>query len=459
MKFTVMRGLGVAIALADNKTLGKFDPKNVTLPVDPVPTKTELGPVPQIVSWGDDNLFPSKLQSIIRKNSKLRKGLALTAAELLAGGVRTGKLMYDEQDGEEWFQPMLFPEFREWERLAESRRQYAMLASRNLKTYFNAFVAVVLTPKGDQIALLKTIPASTCRLSAPRPDGSHEFVYISTYWDEGVRPDNTEKVTRIRLLPDWWDQAGVLRYLADTTGDRQFMLHLRIPTDELTYSLPDWYSVVEQGWVDVANNVPLFKTWMMKNITDVDHVMYVRPEYFEMQYPEWTQWESKAQRGDEESAKKIVEAQEELLSYIEQKLTGLQNAGKLLSIPLLRGAIKDLSAAKSIIIEKVEKNNYDGKFNIDVQEADTQVLFALGIDPSRYGSQPGSSRQGGSDKREAHNIGQVMEESWEYILLTPYRILRDFNGFDSEMEFQIRRSQLQTLDQVNATDRQTSPTV
>lgn len=457
MNIRVLPSLKIAVAFSDVRSAmaGTFDPNKTPGPIKVVDTKDNMGSIKGIVSWGEDNLFPNKLNKVIKSNSKLQKGLALTALELLGGGVRTGILSVDEETGEEYFKPQAFKDYHEWERRADSFRQYGMLAARNLKAHFNCFVSIVLTGDRKKIAIIKTIPAELCRVTEPRPDGSSEFVAVSSYWEEGVNPNDTQKVKVIRLVPDWWFLAETLQYLVDNTTDTEFMLHLRMPTDELTYSLPDYYAVITQGWVNVSNNVPVFKEWIMKNLTDFNNILYIREEYFELKYPDWKKLLAKAEKGDKDAAQTIIDRQGEVIKYIEDKLAGAVNSGKLITAPLIKSAAgKEL--AKSIVIEKIETNNFDGKYNADAQEADNQILFGIGVDPSRYGSAPGTSRQGGSDKREAHNIGQIMEASAEHILMTPYRLLRDFNKYNPDMEFQIRRGMLQTLDKVPPAQRETT---
>jgi hypothetical protein len=235
---------------------------------------------------------------------------------------------------------------------------------------------------------------------------------------------------------------------------------LRIPTDETVYPLPDYYPVVTQGWVDVSNDVPKFKRWLMKNLALVNYVVYIADWYWPRRFPDWKRL---LNSGKPEDREQIKQWRKDTIDAIEEIIVGTENAGKLLVSDVLvtdtsiAGRVRDPDLLKAIRIEPIQNFKFEGKFLEDSQEADNRILAAVGVDPSTFGTAPGTQRQGGSDKRESHNISQVMTTEAEEILLEIPRLIRDFNKYDPAMEFYIKRSVLQTQDQITPADRQTAP--
>ncbi|MDR6196147.1 hypothetical protein [Siphonobacter sp. SORGH_AS_0500] len=402
-----------------------------------------------IYPWGTSNTWPQLLQKIIGKNTRLKAGLGFTAAQLLGGGIQAiSSKMGTDGEPEAW---------KVFCRKGSFARQYEGLAARDLKTFYLSFVSVVLNEKGDRISYVKTQPTPFCRFSKPNEKGISEFVYVCASWDE-VSSENDERVSKIRIIPNYYSPADALRGFSEQYEEREFIYVLRIPTDESIYPVPDYYSVIDHGWVDVSNDVPESKKWLFKNLTHVNYVIYIASWYWRKRYPDWITLE-RSQKPEDIAI--LRQRRQDEVKKINDYLTKKENNGKLIVADLFadydRGILdKDADYRKAFTLEAVPQAKLEGNFLPDQQEADNQISFAIGLDPSTLGAAPGQSRQGGSDKRESFNISQVINYIFEQILLEVPYLIAEYNHMPDDIAFEIRRVTMQTQDKINPEDRQTA---
>jgi hypothetical protein len=143
---------------------------------------------------------------------------------------------------------------------------------------------------------------------------------------------------------------------------------------------------------------------------------------------------------------------QEVCDSVTSLFSRAENAGRIL-ISDLKTSIKDEKLAKAITIETIDKKSFSGDHLPDQQEADSQIDWSTSIDTSRYGSKPGATNNSGNAKHNAQNIGQMIHFLKEELILEIPRIIRDYNGFDPELEFQIRRTTMLTQDAISPADR------
>lgn len=440
------------------KSLGDI-PSQAPTATTPDVQKGVKSSIKKIASWDLDNAFPEKVRALVDSNPKLKKGIDLIATEIIGQGIKTGQ--YDYATGEQVFVPKMIQLWEDFIRIANLPKNYTFLASKNLAQYGCAFVSVILNKEGTAISYLKTQPAHTVRLEAQNKIGVIEAAYIAFDWSDNPKLDNKLLVRRLPLINTEFLTADSLRELVtNNPNDREFMLFLKYPSDEIIYPKPTWWPVLD--WIDVSNNVARFKKWLFKNMTAFSHIVYVPTWYWELKYADWKDLISKHQDGNIDATNTINQRRTDFVSQINELVTGVENTSKLHLADIVSDYIVkagDISSGKSIIIEPVPHQSWSAEFNPDGQEADNQINWALGVDASRYGSQPGTSRQGGSDKSQAHNIGQLNNYIFEELLLEPLRLIRDFNGIDPNIQFQFRRSTIATLDTVSPNQRQLQPAI
>ncbi len=435
--------------------------KEQTFPTEDPNRKAGKDAPLKFVNYGVDNLFPQNIEKIIRRNSKLKVGLNITAKDLVGLGLETG--VYDYSDNKKVFVPKEFEKFDTFYDRSNVLRNYLALAARQLKTHYMLFVLVILTQDGKKVGALKTIPTRKCRLSEPENGGTHELCYVSNYWHEVGTNVADERVKSYEVIDNFYDSAELLREKVKGSKTREFMYVVKFPTEEDVYALADWVSVVEQGWVDSSNDVPAYKRWLLKNLTTINQILYVSDKYFESIYPDWKELVRDAAKKNENAAvafSKIEERRRKLVSDIQSKLAGIEKTGNMITAPILSDLVGNTAVeTKSITIETIKGDDFSGKFNADANEADAQILFSLGIDPSRFGNLTRTDSQGGTGKREGQNIAQAMEYIAEQLLLEVLYFKRDYDAEPEQkkMQLRIRRAVTPTLDQITPSKRELNP--
>lgn len=453
----VMESLNVAMAFS-----------NARESMAPQPTKQLNVGATEVISteknqdvlayYGENNSYPTDLYKVINSNSKLKVGLQHAQFELLGGGVET---VVDSDTG---YVRKVFPDWKTLYDKANFIRNYEVLAAKSLKTYYMIFASVVLSKDGRRVVSLKAVSPKHCVLSKPNAEGFSEYCYIYPDWKSAGTGQIPKDAKKIPVINNFINTAAVLKERIKSEKTREFMYVVKFPTDEIIYPRPDWTSVIEQGWVDVSNDVPTFKRWLMKNMTTVNQIMYISESYFESVYPDWKELIKRCAKDDKtvidgKTAFQIIkERREAVVKYVEDKLSGLEASGKMITAPMVSARLggDKMELIKSITIEKIDQNNFSEKYNADANEADTQIYAALRIDPSKYGNLTRTDSQGGTGKREAFNISQSSEYIFEELFLELYYFVRDYNEMPAEMEFQIRRTSMQTLDKVTPSKRETT---
>ena len=83
-------------------------------------------------------------------------------------------------------------------------------------------------------------------------------------------------------------------------------------------------------------------------------------------------------------------------------------------------------------IEAIDNKIKDGIYIEDSNEASSHLLYALSMDPTIIGSQPGSKlgSGSGSDKQVAFNIYIDTVKAHQDLILEPFRWIAEYNGWE-----------------------------
>ncbi|HMT30417.1 MAG TPA: hypothetical protein PKD91_14175, partial [Bacteroidia bacterium] len=81
-----------------------------------------------------------------------------------------------------------------------------------------------------------------------------------------------------------------------------------------------------------------------------------------------------------------------------------------------------------------------------------------GVDPAIIGMTPGKGigAGSGSDKRIAFNVYVSLCQADRDIILEPLNFIRDYNGWDPELEFRFKYPMITTLDKGKESKQQSS---
>ncbi|HVX00298.1 MAG TPA: hypothetical protein VHA52_07680, partial [Candidatus Babeliaceae bacterium] len=102
-----------------------------------------------------------------------------------------------------------------------------------------------------------------------------------------------------------------------------------------------------------------------------------------------------------------------------------------------------------IKINEIPDTSKIDKEMLSMTAAELELLMAMGIPPNIFGAGTvgtGQMRSGGSDIREAFLIYIASLNLERQVFLEPLYLMRDFNGWDSDIVFRFRDTILTTLD-------------
>ena len=384
--------------------------------------------------WGPDNLFPQRAMEDVKAIPSLKAGLGFKTRLVYANGPMAFKRKTDETDGSETIIPVT--DNKDFNAFMKNsvNRNYFRMASMSANYFFNIFPELVLNKAGNKVLQLRCLKPAYCRWGKIDPyKGYSDWLYYSANWD--------------RSWYKWDDMAPVLDPI-DPLGDlknRQDSFNYIYPSafpsmDNSYYAEADWNSARVAGWTEIAKQVPFFKQAMFKNQITIKWHIEIPYEYWSITYKGY----------DALSIEKQKEIRETELDELQKFLSGVENSNKAFISHFGRDKKtgKDLSGWK---ITQLDDKMKDGHYIPDSNQATQEILAAIGLDASLPGWQLSGdgkmgARTGGSDKREAWMIATALARFERDIIFEPLYLIRDYNGWDSELEFGARDIVLQTLD-------------
>lgn len=406
--------------------------------------------------WGLSNLFPQEVLKDVGRNDVIAGAIKKQVQLMYAGGFQYGYLAADPETGEEKFYPKRLKSVEDWLRKTNYKR--TLLESINdFYHFYNFFPEIILSDDHSTILNIGHQEATDCRWSKRNSQsGLVETCYINSQWE--IEGENSANTRKLPVIDPYYDRVTALKLRNDSN---RYIYPCSYPTPgKHYYQLATWNSVRNSGWLQQAIDIPLVKNAILKNQGLWKYIIYV---------PEWW-WEWKF--GKQEWAKMqatpgaVQKAQREELDKFEKLLTGIEGSGKSIMITVMADPVTK-KVYEGWKIEAIDDKIKDGKYIEDSQEANSHILFAMGLPQAILGNSPSSSGMGGgsgSDVREYTNLYLSTITSEVEIILEPFNLMAEYNGFVEEMEnktdgaiwhTRFRQPFMQTLNQVNPTQRQT----
>ena len=103
----------------------------------------------------------------------------------------------------------------------------------------------------------------------------------------------------------------------------------------------------------------------------------------------------------------------------------------------------------AVTITAIDDKLKDGSYLPEAEAANSEVLFALGVDPSLIGAGIPGGKLGagsGSDKREAFTILSALFKTNRETTLEVYDFIAQYNGWDTSIRAAFENTILTTLD-------------
>jgi hypothetical protein len=196
------------------------------------------------------------------------------------------------------------------------------------------------------------------------------------------------------------------------------------------YPPPLWYSA--KNWVDIAKSVPKMKTALFNNQMTIKYLVTISMNYWKRIHQKW----------DTYTPEKRQEVIDKKLDEIDKYLTGNENQYKSIFAnsyidPVTKQEVADIKI--DVLDDKVK----DGKLLPDSAAANSEILFALNVNPALFGAgQPEgaySNNAGGSNIREAFMM-QLMLLEWERRQNARlFNVVKKYNGWSERLESETKR--------------------
>lgn len=393
----------------------------------------------KVASWGLNNDFPQKVLKECESDTIVPTTLRFMARALYGAGLAVGKVTDYKDDGTEIFKPVKFKPWEEFKKRSNINR-YLIESCNDFYWFYNVFPEMILTKNRKEIYSVNCQEASYCRWGMQDGNGLVKTAYIHGNWEEQPSLKECKQVAVIDPYDD-----PVNRLKEDVKF--KYIYPVSYPSPGKTYyQLAHWNGLRTSGWLEYAKAIPEIKKNYSLNSVQIAMTVEVADWYWSWKYPDWE--ENVAER-----EKRVKETYKAFNDFI----AGKENAGKTLFLPM-KTQPETFEAYPGWKIAAVDKGSKENRFIEDSNEPSSHLLYALGVDPAIIGMTPGKSlgAGSGSDKRVAFNVYVSLCQADRDAILEPLYFIRDYNGWDPDLEFRFRYPMITTLDKGKESQQQTS---
>lgn len=407
-------------------------PQTVKVKIDPANQDT----TGEVVQWGSNNLYPQDFYNKkFLKNGASVGGISILKSTHHGNGFRLFKEEEDPATGDIIIRNQVLSKYPEIKAFIRNNKLnkfwFEKITDQSL--FQIAFTEHVLSANQDKIVRVKRQKAAHCRFAKMDKDGRIPFVFINTDW-ANANKDYTVPVPFMdgdmtaQEIKDYCKENKIFNFITAT----YYPL-----VDESYYPKADWHAVDRSGWIDVANSVPELKKALFENQMHFKYIVYISDLYFESFYKE--EW-------DDFDADKRQLMREQLAETIDEHMSGNKASGRSLVAPIIE---ENGKFVEGIRVESIDNKLKDGSYLPDASAANSEILFAIGVNPAIIGAgTPGASNLGGSGSniREAYTVLSASLVPRRNTTLEDWELWRDYNGWDENLEAGFPNVNLTTLD-------------
>lgn len=406
------------------------------------------------IPWGEDNDIPQQVIEKIYKVPDVTAPLSLNIDLTYGSGIVYGKYVVDEKTGKRRF----IPEYKN-KKINEFFRNndingYWLEQATDLQTFYNCFPEVGLNGSRDKIVEINHKEAAFSRWEAMNPKtGKIENHF---YWSEWGSKNNMDfdgdkedDIAPLHVTPvldpkrPLLDLNRRLGKVAGTDGkktktpktDFRYIVPVTFPTPGKTYyQKPYWYSIFEH-WYDFVKLIPEFKKSLVKTMMTIKYVVKIDEGYFPSIFTEEKITDEKKQ-----AARVKLEYEN-----INEFLADPKNSGK--AIITKSKTTPDGKVIAMMSVEAIKNEISGGEYLKDIEQGSNMISYAMNTHPSLIGAAPGGNKSiNGTEARELFIIKQARMKPYRDRLLRPLYLIRDFNDWGADIEFEIMNLELTTLD-------------
>jgi hypothetical protein len=389
--------------------------------------------------WGADNNFPQTVIDLVSKSTVAPAALKFKIKSIYGKGIVPVKVQLDP-DGKEILSPVDDSNVKAFFK-ANDIRKFLREMITDYVWFGNVFPEVILNKRRNRILNIYSNEATYSRWEKiNQSSGRIENCYVSANWPS-PRPEEIIKVA----VADPYDLVGSIQ----AGSAYKYIIPVSNPSPGKSfYQLVEWDGARSNGWIEVANEIPRFKKAMFNNQMTLKYHIKIPYEYWEKKF---------SAIGNKLTDEQKKAAISEELQKLNEFLRGSDKAG----ISFVSHFGTDPVTKKEYAgwqIEPLDDKIKDGKWLPDSAAANSEILFAMQVDPSLMGAgMPGGPYSGsagsGSDKRESFLIQTALLQTDRDTILEPLHLIRDFNGWDPDIQFRFVDSILTTLDKGKGTEK------
>jgi hypothetical protein len=398
------------------------------------------------VIWGGDNNYPAGVAKDFRMNGVGGRALKLRTEMLYGKRVVPCRVTgYDEDAQKEIVEIVKDPEIDQF-LLRSNINFFRNKVISDFVWLGMAFPAFLLNSDRSKISMVTHDKAAKFRFA--RFDlklGRIPYVYRSANWPLPVEAPYIDMIPCIDS-DNYYLEVDRIKY-----GETGVKYVFPVKSYDI---LNDYYAVTiheavrQNGWLDNSNNLPALVKSMIKNVISIKYHIKIPMSYWSSIYPNWDRLPQK----DRDA---IVQNK---LQEFNDFLSGKDNQMKAFISHYMIDKMSGKEIAGWEIIPLEDKMKYDS-WNGVATTANAEILFAIGINPAIFGlGAPGGAAAGG-----ANNGGSNIRESWLTMIATSqgdrdvlyswWPFVREYNGYDSDIELRTIDQVLTTLDQGKGTSK------
>lgn len=392
---------------------------------------TDLPNGVRMLNWGRTNNTPQLQDAIISSTSVLNSGLKFIRNFTIGQGIMACKVTGYKDNGDEILEPYGDVEVNNF---LNSRmvREYMECAARDYFKFGSGAVQMIANKGGNKILSLHTLNAYYWRLSTQNNEGRRWCI------TSGKFPNMVEKgeYQTYKCLLDYNPTDDLARQLEKKETSVVFVVRDSWSNRDV-YSEPIWLSAYLAGWVDVAKEVPVFLKKIYANQASWKWHIQIPSDFWNRFFP----------ATDYKSTEDRQVAIEEWIDKWEKNNLGSDNAEK----PIITEYSETIEGKSTggWKIESLVSNSSTTENLVTSAAANSEILFALMINPNVLGAgMPGKTyggSQGGSNIREGFLVN--IANAWldRQNLLDPLYIKLYQDGH-RDVAIRYRNTILTTLD-------------
>ncbi len=431
----------------------------------------------EVAYWGEDNRFPQNIEHQLSYCAIGKPALDWKARTLWGNGIIPGKVIDYKEDGSEIFKPLDASNKVVYQTIND-RRLYRFFLEylQDWTTFGNCFPELILSKDAKTITGFVHQESCDCRFKQMDDDGNISSLYLSKLW--GLAKYQYAQFDPKKVMPflienplylyqvdnkyikqldviDQYDAVASLKKIGESqfstrsrNGLKSAILPVNYPSVNKTYyQVPAWDGARLGGWLEIACKIPSMLKTMYTKAFSIKYHIEIPETYFEDKFGHEA-WNAKTETEQ-------IEEKRLLLKQMEEFLSGDENAYKSF-VSFFKVDRHQFSEYGRIKISVVEDKTNLNKEMITQSAADIQLLTAMGVHPTLFGSGTigtGQQRSGGSDLRESYLVYLAGLHLERQVLLEPLYLMRDYNRlvggmteWEEDIVFRFRDTVLTTLD-------------